>query len=32
LIAVGFLFVLTNTIVDLMTLRLDPRIDLGARR
>jgi peptide/nickel transport system permease protein len=32
LIAVGFLFVVTNTLVDLISLRLDPRIELQGRR
>jgi peptide/nickel transport system permease protein len=32
LIAVGFLFVVTNTLVDLISLRLDPRIELEGRR
>jgi peptide/nickel transport system permease protein len=32
LIAVGFLFVVTNTLVDLISLKLDPRIELGGRR
>ncbi len=32
LIAVGFLFVLTNTLVDVVSLMLDPRIGLEGRR
>jgi peptide/nickel transport system permease protein len=32
LVAVGFLFVVTNTLVDMASLWLDPRISLAARR
>jgi peptide/nickel transport system permease protein len=32
LIAIGLLFVITNTLVDLLSLWLDPRISLEARR
>jgi peptide/nickel transport system permease protein len=32
LVAVGFLFVVTNTLVDMVSLWLDPRISLEARR